>query len=192
MINTLINYPQGSNNALIATNSPSPQLALSMSVRQSAQATAWCGGAWKECRGKWSQGGAKSSAGGKSGWWEPNSSKGGWWQPHGGSGKKPRNGGSWQQGAGGWWAKDKPGRWVSYGAAPSQSSWDLSALGEPQEVAAANVALLETLLAQISENTFLDDVRSRIQLELEQARKHAVDKRSDAKKLLDKETGMAK
>ena len=65
-------------------------------------------------------------------------------------------------------------------------------MGEPQEVAAANVALLETLLAQISENTFLDDVRSRIQLELEQARKHAVDKRSDAKKLLDKETGMAK
>ena len=71
--------------------------------------------------------------------------------------------------------------------------WDsAAATGEPKVVAAAQVALLEAQLAQMGEEPLFDSARKVLQKQLEQTRKHAVDKRTDAKKLLDKETWVAR
>jgi hypothetical protein len=156
---------------------------------------AWNGRAWAPHAGRWTQqpqpggsgkawgsgsGGNDWSSGGwsSSGWngsgWKGSGSKG-WWQPSGSKG--------WTKGGG------SGGLWVDYGAAhaPSQSTSGSVAPGEQKEIAAAHVVKLEEKLTMIGDDPLFAEARAVLEKALGQQRKFAVDNRSTAKKLYQKE-----
>ena len=157
-----------------------PHLAPSMP----ASALAWSGGAWTQQGGKWSQKGWRTAWKGDSGeGWQQNSQ--GWW-----SQRKQRtdtSSGNGGKGKGQW-----VGEWVPF--SPSQpwsatrSQQQQPTQGEPRAKAAAEVILLEAQIAQLSASPIFDGYRVWLFKDLERAKKLSVDKRTDAKKLLELES----
>ena len=144
-------------------------------------AKAWSGGAWTQKEGKWSQTGW-SQGGSGNGWHQAST---GWWSPQ----RKPRTGGG---GKGQWvgeWVPLAPSQpWAASKAQPQQQP--LTA--EPKAKAAADAVLIEAQIAQLSASPLFDGYRAMLFKDLEKARKLAIDKRSDAKKLLDLESWVAR